>query len=172
MAIVAGPIKLSLSYQDDDLAIARTSVDFPQGTALADVQAYATAYAALIAPVTDCALIGYSVNQEYYDNTYPVAAAGSDVEDKGVLVIRTVGNHLKSISWPGVLESVLVNSISPPGTFIDLANVAVAAVVSALITGLGTPAVAPSNNRGDDLRSVKEAYKKNTSSQKSREYKG
>lgn len=170
MAIVAGSISLALSYQDDDLAIARTSVNFPTGTALADVQAYATAYAALVDPVTDCALIGYSINQEYYDDTYPTAAAGSDVEDKGVLVIRTVGNAIKTMSWPGVLESVLVNTISPPGTYIDLANVGVAALVSALITGIA--GTAPSNGRGDDLRSVKEAYKKNTASQKSREYKG
>lgn len=172
MAMVPGAIKLSLTYQDDDLATSRTSVDFPAGTALADVQTYAAAYAALVDPVTDCALIGYSVNQEYYDDTYPTAAAGSDVEDKGVLVIRTVGNAIKTMSWPGVVESVLVNTISPPGTFIDLANVAVAALVSALITGLGTPAIAPSNGRGDDLRSVKEAFKKNTNSLKSREYKG
>jgi hypothetical protein len=170
MAIVPGPIQLSLSYQDDDLAISRTTVPFPTGTTLAAVQTYATAYAALVAPVTDCALIGYSVNQEYYDDTYPVAAAGSDVEDKGVLVIRTVGNHLKTLSWPGIIESVLLNTISPPGTYIDLANVAVAALISALITGIaGTQ---PSNTRGDDFRSVKEAYKKNTASLKSREYKG
>lgn len=170
MAIVAGPISLALTYQDDDLATSRTSVPFPVGTALADVQAYATAYAALVDPVTDCALIGYSINQEYYDDAYPTAAAGSDVEDKGVLVIRTVNNNIKTLSWPGVIESVLVNTISPPGTFIDLANVAVAALVSALITGIA--GTAPSNSRGDDLRSVKEAYKKNTSSLKSREYKG
>lgn len=170
MPIVAGAISLSLSYQDDDLAIARTSVNFPVGTTLAAVQTYATAYAALVAPLTDCALIGYSINQEYYDDAFPTAGAGSDVEDKGVLVIRTVGNAIKTMSWPGVLESVLVNTISPPGTYVDLANVAVSALVSALITGIG--GTAPSSSRGDDFRSVKEAYKKNTYSQKSREYKG
>ena len=170
MAIVAGPISLSLSYQDDDLAIARTSVNFPLATTLAAVQTYATAYAALVAPVTNCALIGYNINQEYYDDTYPVAAAGSDVEDKGMLIIRTVANRIKTMSWPGIIESVLVNSISPPGTFIDLANVSVAALIGALVTGIaGTQ---PSNDRGDDFRTVKEAYKKNTSSLKSREYKG
>lgn len=170
MAMVAGQIQLSLSYQDDDLAIARTSVNFPAGTSLADVQSYAAAYAALVDPVTDCALVGYNINQEYYDDTYPTAAAGSDVEDKGVLVIRTVNNNTKTMTWPGVVESVLLNTITPPGTYIDLANVAVAALVSALVTGIG--GTAPSNSRGDDLRSVKEAFKKNTSSLKSREYKG
>lgn len=170
MAMVAGKIQLSLSYQDDDLAISRTTVDFPVGTTLAAVQTYASSYAALVNPVTDCALIGYSVNQEYYDDTYPTAAAGSDVEDKGVLVIRTVGNNIKTMTWPGIIESVLLNTITPPGTFIDLANVAVAALVSALVTGLA--GTAPSNGRGDDLRSVKEAFKKNTASLKSREYKG
>jgi hypothetical protein len=170
MAIVPGSINLSLRYQDDDLAIASTSVNFPAGTTLAAVQTYATAYAALVAPVTNCALIGYSISEDYFDDTFPVAAAGSDVEDKGVLIIRTVSNAIKTMTWPGVLESVLVNTISPPGTFVDLANVAVAALVSAVITGIaGTQ---PSNSRGDDLRSVKEAYKKNTNSLKSREYKG
>jgi hypothetical protein len=170
MAIVAGNVSAVFSYQDDDLAISRTSVPFPAATTLADAQAYATAYVALLDPVTDCALLGYSITQEYYDNAFPLAAAGSDVEDKGVLIIRTVANTIKTLTWPGVVESVLVNSISPPGTFIDLANASVAALVAALITGIA--GTAPSNGRGDDLRSVKEAYKKNTASLKSREYKG
>lgn len=170
MAIVPGTIKLSMNYVDDDLATAGHTVDFPVGTALADVQAYATAYAALIDPVTDCALTGYTVTQEYYDNAYPVAAAGSDVENKGYLVIRTVANGIKTMTWPGIIESVLLNNITPPGTYIDLANAAVAALVSALTTGIA--GTAPSNSRGNDLLSIKEAYKKNTRSLKSREYKG
>jgi hypothetical protein len=170
MAIVPGNVSATFTYQDDDLAISRTSVPFPGATTLAAGKAYADAYVALLAPVTDCALTGYSVTQDFYDDTFPLAAAGSDVEDKGVLIIRTVANTIKTLTWPGIVESVLVNSISPPGTFIDLANADVAALVAALITGIG--GTAPSNGRGDDLRSVKEAYKKNTASIKSREYKG
>lgn len=170
MAIVAGQISLTLTYVDDDLATSRTSVNFPIGTALADVQAYAIAYAALVDPVTDCALSGYSISQEYYDDVYPTAAAGSDVEDKGVLVMRTVNNNIKTMTWPGVIEGVLLNSITPAGTFVDLANVGVAALVSALITGIA--GTAPSNARGDDLRSVTQAYKKNTRSLASRGRKG
>lgn len=170
MAIVSGGSKLTLIYQDDDLATSRTSIDFPPATAAAAIQAYASAYAALVDPVTDCALKGYSITEDWYDDTYPTPAAGSDVEDKGVLVIRTQNNKTRQLSWPGVLESVLVNTISPPGTFIDLANVAVAALVSALITGVA--GTAPSTDRGDDFLSVVQAFKQNRSSLKSREFKG
>lgn len=170
MAMVSGGVKLTLTYKDDDFALSKTSVDFPPGTTLADVQSYATSYAALIAPVTDCALEGYTVTEDFYDDTYPQPAAGSDVEDKGVLIIRTANNKTRQLTWPGVIESVLMNTISPPGTYINLANAAVAALVSALITGIA--GVAPSNDRGDDFLSVKEAFKKNTGSLKSREYRG
>jgi len=157
-------------YQDDDLATSRSSIDFPPATTPAAIQAYASAYAALLSPVSDCALKGYTITEDFYDNTYPAAAAGSDVESKGVLVIRTQNNKTRQFNWPGVLESVLMNTISPPGTFIDLANVAVAALISALITGIaGTQ---PSTDRGDDFLSIVQAFKQNTSSQKSREYRG
>lgn len=170
MAIVSAGKRLSMTYQDDDLAENSHTVDFPAATTLAQVQTYATAYAALLAPVSDCALKGYTVLEHFYDDTYPLAAAGSDVEDKGILKIRTQNNHIKSFSWPGIVESVLISTISPPGTYIDLANAAVAALVSALITGLS--GTAPSNDRGEDFLSVVEAYKKNTKSLGSRQYRG
>jgi hypothetical protein len=159
-----------MTYQDDDLAESAHTVDFPGATTMAAVLAYATAYAALLNPVTDCALKSYTVLESFYDDTYPLAAAGSDVEDKGVLKIRTQNNRLKTFSWPGIVESVLLSSISPPGTYIDLANAAVAALVAALITGVA--GTAPSNDRGEDFLSVVEAFKKNTSSLASRQYRG
>jgi hypothetical protein len=93
-----------------------------------------------------------------------------------VITIRTVNNGTSTLSWPGVKESVLNNTITPPGTFIDLANVNVAALINALINGidegviLGT--VQPSDKRGLDFLSIKEAYKQNRGSQKSRQFKG
>lgn len=170
MAFVDGTISVSFQFQDDDLAQASTSVKLPVGTTLAAAKTFAASYVSLLTPVTDCALISYAVTQEVYDDTYPVAAPASDVENKGVLTIRTANNNTSTLSWPGVLESILVNSITPAGTYIDLANVAVAALVTALTNGLaGTQ---PSNRNGQDFRSVKEAYKQNRGSQKSRQYKG
>ncbi len=170
MAIVSAGKRLSMTYQDDDLAENAHTVDFPAAVTLAAVQAYATAYAALLDPVTDCALKGYTVLERFYDDTYPVAAAGSDVEDKGVIKIRTQNNRVKTFSWPGIIESVLLNTISPPGTYIDLANAAVAALVAALITGIA--GTAPSNDRGEDFLSVVEAFKQNRSSLASRQFRG
>jgi hypothetical protein len=170
MAFVDGPISISFTFQDDDLAEASTSVKLPAGTTPAAAKTFASSYVALLGPVTDCSLISYNVNLEVYDDTYPTAALGSDVEDKGVLTIRTANNGTSTLSWPGVLESILVNTITPAGTYIDLQNVAVAALVTALVNGLsGTQ---PSSKNGADFRSVKEAYKQNRGSQKSRQYKG
>lgn len=170
MAFVDGPISVSFTFQDDDLAQAATSVKLPAGTTLAAAHTFAQSYVALLAPVTDCAIVDYNLTQQVYDDTYPTAAVGSDVENKGVLTIRTANNNTSTLSWPGVLESILVNTITPSSTYIDLANVAVAALITALINGLaGTQ---PSNRNGQDFRSVKEAYKQNRGSQKSRQYKG
>ncbi len=110
-----------------------------------------------------------------YDDTYPVGAAGSDVEDKGIVTIRTANNQTSSFNWPGVLESILVNNITPPGTYINLTNAAVAALVSGLINGINVGlggTIQPSNRSGLDFLSVKEAYKQNRGSQKSRQYRG
>lgn len=172
MAMVDGPISINYTFQDDDTATSTERVHVPAGTTLANAKTFAASYAALIQPVTDCAMRKYTISQEVYDDTYPLAAAGSDVEDKGVITFRTVGNGSATMTWPGILESLLVNSISRKGTYIDLANVAVAALVSALLTGLGSPAIAPSTRRGDDLVAVKDAYKQNRSSQASMGNKG
>lgn len=172
MAMVDGPLSIIYSFVDDDLATASERVHVPVGTTLANAKTFATAYAALIKPLTDCAMRKYTISQEVYDDAYPVADPGSDVEDKGVLTLRTVGNGSATMTWPGIIESVLVNSISRKGTYIDLANVAVSALVSALISGLGTPAIAPSTRRGDDLVAIKDAYKQNRKSLASMGFKG
>ena len=45
-------------------------------------------------------------------------------------------------------------------------------VVSALLTGLGSPGIAPSTRRGDDLLAIKDAYKQNRASLASMDRKG
>jgi hypothetical protein len=170
MAFVDGTITISFEFVDDDLAEARTSVKLPEGTAYDDAITYASGYVTLIKAVSDCALTGYTVTQNVYDDAYPVGAAGSDVEDKGVLTIRTQGNGTSTLAWPGILESLLVNTITPAGTYINLANVAVAALIAALINGIG--GIQPSDRRGFDFLSVKEGYKQQRGSLASREYRG
>jgi len=170
MALVDGAISISFRFVDDDLAEGRTSVKLPAGTAYGDAITFASDYVNLLDAVSGCALQGYTVTQVVYDDTYPVGAAGSDVEDKGVLTIRTVGGGTSTLSWPGVLESILVSTITPAGTYINLSNTAVAALVAALVNGIdGTE---PSDRRGADFLSVKEAYKQQRGSLQSREYRG
>lgn len=174
MAYVDGPINISYNFQDDDLATASESIKLPPGTALADAHTYAQSYAALLRNVSDCALRTYIVSQSVYDDTYPVGAAGSDVEDKGVLTMRTANNGSMTITWPGIIESILVNTISRKGTYIDLTHALVAPIIAALVSGLvtGLTTTQPSDRRGADIIGVKDAYKQNRSSQKSMGFKG
>jgi hypothetical protein len=175
MAFTNGPKTITFTFQDDDLAQGSVSVKLPDTVSYDGAFAFAEDFVAMLTPLSDCALQKYTVSGEVFDDAYPQGAAGSDVEDKGVIVIRTANNGTSSFTWPGVKESVLLNTISPPGTYIDLANVNVAALLSALINGLAEGILGtlqPSDRRGADFLSVKEAYKQNRGSLKSRQYKG
>ncbi len=175
MAFVNGAKTVTFTFQDDDLAQSSISIKLTPATTLDAAYAFASQMVTLIAAVSDCALQKYSVSGEIYDDTYPLGAAGSDVEDKGVLTIRTVDNNTTTLSWPGIKESLLINTITPPGTYIDLVNVNVAALGTALLNGISAGVlgiVQPANRNGQDFLSIKEAYKQNRGSQKSRQYKG
>jgi hypothetical protein len=175
MAFVNGPKTITFSFIDDDLAQSSISIKLLDTVTLDAAYAFAQDMVTLLVPVSDCALQKYSVSGEIYDDTYPQGAAGSDVEDKGVLTIRTVNNGTSTITWPGIKESLLNNTITPPGTYIDLTNANVAALITALVNGLAEPllgTIQPSNKNGQDFLSIKEAYKQNRGSQKSRQFKG
>jgi hypothetical protein len=175
MAFVNGAKTVTFTFQDDDLAQASVSVKLTPSTTLDAAYSFATNMADLLEVVSDCALQKYTVSGEVYDDTYPLGAAGSDVEDKGVLTIRTVDNNTSTLAWPGIKESLLINTITPPGTYINLVNVDVAALVTALLNGISAGVlgiVQPANRNGQDFLSIKEAYKQNRGSQKSRQYKG
>ncbi len=62
MAFQAGPISITFSFQDDDLAQSTVAVKLPETTPLAFAYAFATDFVALLSPVSDCALQRYSVN--------------------------------------------------------------------------------------------------------------
>lgn len=173
MADVAGQIKITYSFVDDDLAQSTKTVALPSGTTMADAQTYATSYKALLEPLSDCAIVRYVVSQEYYDDTFPTGPANSDVEDKGVLKFRHDGGNggTSTITIPGIMEDkLLTTGVTRKGVWLDLANAAVAAVVSALVTGLA--GTAPTNRRGDDLTTLLEAYKQNRGSLKSMQRRG
>lgn len=169
MAYVKGPTAITYTFTDDDGASSRETVKLPTGTNVADVGAWASTYAAQVTAVSNAALTRYSITSEYYDDTFPVAAAGSDVENKGVFTFRTANNGSSSLTIPSILESVLIATGTRLSTYIDLANVLIAPVVAALVSGIsvGGNVIAPATNNGIDLRSVKDAYKQNRASQKS-----
>lgn len=174
---------ITYTFVDDDQAVSTHTivladpaflgaVSFP--TSLPLIHTFAQDYADLITTVSDCALTKYSITIETYDDTYPQAATGSDVEDKGVVVFRCANNQTMRMSWPGIKESTLVSNITRPGTYIDLTNADVAALAAVWVTGqvVGATTVAPSDRRGADIIGIKDAFKQNTASLASMGHKG
>lgn len=174
MAYVQGPTSITYTFTDDDGASSRETVKLPLGVSAVNIGSWAATYAGEVTAVSNAALTRYSITSEYYDDTFPVAAPGSDVENKGVFTFRTANNGSSSLTIPSIIEAVLIATGTRLSTYIDLANVLIAPVVAALVSGInvGGTVIAPATNNGIDLRSVKDAYKQNRSSQKSQGNRG
>jgi hypothetical protein len=106
---------------------------------------------ALIATLTNCAVISQSVTYSQHDTTPEVPAAGSRVERKGVFTFRTAAGKTATYQIPGIIPDVVTNSGR-----IDEDRPAVAAFVNALIAA----DVIFCDSNGSDLTSLKEAYER------------
>jgi hypothetical protein len=107
-------------------------------SALPVAGAFATAYAELFRPLSDCALWKITFSLRYLDDTDPVGAVGSSVNQRSIFQFLAVDGTRFDLSLPGL---VAANLLQPPdpyaGTGIDLTTVAVASLVAATVTGIG-----------------------------------
>lgn len=137
-------------------------------------KAFIDALWALVTPLIDSALVGFNFTMSGYEDTFPDAAAGSDVEDKGVFLMRTENNKPTSVALASILEAKLVSSGIAAGIQIDTSDSDVADFIDALENGIdlnpfGILDVARiSTDRGEAVARVVDAYKQNRQSHKSR----
>ena len=133
---------------------------------------------ALVSPLSDAALDGFSVRFAGYDDAYPEPVAGSDVEDKGVLLFNAEGNVPGTLALPSIKESVLVSSGIAAGILVDMTDTDVAAFVDAMTDGIDLSpfsimdTVRFSTSRGEVIERVRDFYKQNRASYKSRGRRG
>jgi hypothetical protein len=133
---------------------------------------------ALVQPLTDAALTGFSVRFVGYDDTYPDALSGSDVEDKGVVLFDASGNVPGSFAIPSIKESLLVTSGLAAGIQVDVTDTDVDAFLTALTDGIDLSpfsildTVRFTTSRGETIERIRDMYKQNRSSHKSRGRRG
>lgn len=173
MAIADMPVKVQLLYLDEGGAHARSTVNLPSNTDEIAAINFAEALFPLAAAITETALMGVNVVFPKYDDAYPDPPAGSDVEVKGVFILRTADNAKSALATAGIPDEMLIDTGALKGVLIDLTDEDIDAFVDALIDGLtvnnsqGVPTlVTPCDTRGSDYNAVLEAYKQHRRSQK------
>lgn len=139
-----------------------TTLPIPATTTPANALAAVKAFGPLIGAITGGALVNAGVTLSVDVGTisgFGAAAADSDVQEKGFFSFRSVTNFIKSFNVPTILETVF----SPGTKFIDQANTAIAALLTAVTDGVdvsgvgGTGTVSMVDSHGADLVTVEEA---------------
>ena len=153
-------INVTFTVEDGKGQKSPITIQLPTSTAPADAIAFAqTAWPLVNALVTGGNVVG-RVSFEVAGLTSGNPVGGSDVQEIGRFVLRTVGGFTKSIGLPTFLESL----ISPGTDLIDTSDTDVAAFVTMLESGVdttgagGSGVISPCDYRGDDLDSLTGAF--------------
>jgi hypothetical protein len=158
--------RITYFWRDDDQAVGTHQVRATRD--LAASSTLATALAPLITPLSNCALEKIRVGLRYLDENDPSPTAGCSVYRRSIFIFATAQGDRYIMSLPGMVSSALLQPPDPyAGIGLDLNNVAVAALVSGILTGMGsTQPCAPWGPgaggdlawQGDDLVDILGAY--------------
>jgi hypothetical protein len=140
-----------LSYGVEDASGSNSKVQFhvPFGTLASVVTTAGGLLQPLLEAVTGCAVVSMSLSYPYHDPLHATPAAGSRVENKGVVIMRAANGRPSRIAIPGILETLLRTSGAIDRTNSDF--------VDLLEAILGTGTVFCSAD-GSDLVAVDKAY--------------
>jgi hypothetical protein len=144
--------RAAIYARDDDGAVSSTRLAYGDA---AGARAHLAALLPLVQAVSSCA-----IERATLSNTYLISDArpgvGADAHRQVVLVMRCDDDSLAALAIPGVETGVILAAGPLAGVGVDLANVAVAALVSALITGIG--GARPVSPTGRSFVAVEAAY--------------
>jgi hypothetical protein len=128
MAIVAAPTaSLDFSFKDASGNIGHTLIHVPDGTLAAVALTAAAALGALLAAMTDCTLLGYSLRYTRVENAPASPTAGSRVEEKGKFIWQTADGRTTNFTIPAIKDTQLNASGS-----VNRSAVATAALIAAV----------------------------------------
>ena len=139
------PIDINWNFLDAKGYPSSLTIQVPDGTALADVQAFIDVITPNILNMTDGAVTGITATFGFTATGVPrVAGANSDVEHKLRATFSSASGYKKQLTIPTILESVFQSS-----GYVDEANADWIAFSSFMEAGSG--GVNPTDYRGDDI---------------------
>lgn len=153
-------IEIGLTITDVKGDKSTVTIPLPDGTALSDVQLFATQLAALVQPLVQGQLVSLTFTVPVNWTPWPIIDAAADVQEKARFAFRTASGFLKSLSIPTVVESIFATGSGD----VDTSDPDVAAFVTAMEDGIdltgvgGSGTIEPSDLRNDDLVSLAQAH--------------
>jgi len=129
-------------------------VKYAVDTPYAFMDAEASAFASLIAPLTGCALIRQRVIYKAVADPRDAPDTGSAIKSQGVFIMTTSdATPLELFAVPGILEEVLSDVEPVAGYAIDPDNAAIIAFIAVLVSGGFT------NPFGDAITALDAGYR-------------
>lgn len=155
MATINLPIAVTFSLQDESGSNSTLTASVDSDTTIAAARTAADAVLPLLAAVTDCTILGYSITATSVQSpSLGTPVADGRVERRGVISYRTAGGKIALISIPGVKPSL----VTPEGRLDE--------DVPAMSAFMGAFQVAPwtdSNDQGlNGITSAYESFRKTT----------
>jgi hypothetical protein len=144
---MAIPVALTISIEDGKGETGSFSLYLPSGTTLAGVETYWAGIDSLIATIVRGGNIKASV-------TFPLTPlvsgplGSSDVQEAAYAAFRSAEGFIKSIRIPTIFEDLFLAG----SKLVDIANVDVAAFITAITTGIG--GISPVTSHDEDLLSL------------------
>jgi len=172
------PPVATIEFRDDDGNTSRVSFgvngDLAAGPDHTTLRGFVERVATRMAAISDASVSGLSLTFSGYDDAFPAAEATSEVERKGLFIVRDADAYLGSVEVPSIDQDVL----SPDRISIDLENAAVADLLEYITDPIDmTPFsllgnVSMNNTKGVDFVTVEEAYQVHRQSHKQRSRRG
>lgn len=146
---MALPITVSYTVLDGKGETSTIPFYIPSSTALGDVAQFATALKQLLYELLggEITAINFTIPVAVGVSSSNILDPDSDVQERALFTFSSADNFLRQISLPTVVETVF----SAGSKLVDLANVDVAAFVTAVLSGVGTPNVTSVTSHDEDI---------------------
>lgn len=120
MAVVKKGYFLSITLQDSGFNSTTIEREL-RGSDFATASTNATAYMTALATVTDAKVARYSISERWYDNAFSAPVAG-EVEELGIVSIRTTGGNNAIVEVPAPKAGVFVGTSGTDKNIVNLAS--------------------------------------------------
>lgn len=141
MPLVPAPtLRLVFFWRDGSEATVWRFTSLP-GASLADAMSFAITVAGLLTNVSNCALYKIHILYSVEETNKPTARSGTIIGNlniAGIFVFNTENENLYTFNVPAIKEAMITTPPDPlAGITINQSNLDIAALISAMISGIG-----------------------------------